>query len=291
MTFSQIVARRVGLLVRLGDRAAVGSYSSVIRRSFSVSRGVNLPAVKSKRELDAKKAKEKKLERRIAQKRLNAKKPASQSPLFMEVPVAMRYLRAAEVGRMPNESSVSIQVEVLGERGTAPLQGAVRFAKPLKETRILCLSLTPEKREEALKAGAVAANDVSFINDISSGKAVDLNYDKIIATPDIEPMLRKVGRVLGPKGLMPAAKRGTVTENVGEMISNTLGTQPFRERNGRVALTVARCDFRDEDVMRNIISASKAIRQAIASAKAKKPIILGNAVLSSTHGPGIVIAF
>lgn len=291
MTFSQIVARRVGLLVRLGDRAAVGSYSSVIRRSFSVSRGVNLPAVKSKRELDAKKAKEKKLERRIAQKRLNAKKPASQSPLFMEVPVAMRYLRAAEVGRMPNESSVSIQVEVLGERGTAPLQGAVRFAKPLKETRILCLSLTPEKREEALKAGAVAANDISFINDISSGKAVDLNYDKIIATPDIEPMLRKVGRVLGPKGLMPAAKRGTVTENVGEMISNTLGTQPFRERNGRVALTVARCDFRDEDVMRNIISASKAIRQAIASAKAKKPIILGNAVLSSTHGPGIVIAF
>ncbi|EIF49504.1 mitochondrial ribosomal protein of the large subunit [Brettanomyces bruxellensis AWRI1499] len=238
-----------------------------------------------------KKAKEKKLERRIAQKRLNAKKPASQSPLFMEVPVAMRYLRAAEVGRTPNESSVSIQVEVLGERGTAPLQGAVRFAKPLKETRILCLSLTPEKREEALKAGAVAANDVSFINDISSGKAVDLNYDKIIATPDIEPMLRKVGRVLGPKGLMPAAKRGTVTENVGEMISNTLGTQPFRERNGRVALTVARCDFRDEDVMRNIISASKAIRQAIASAKAKKPIILGNTVLSSTHGPGIVIAF
>lgn len=291
MTFSQIVARRVGLLVRLGDRAAVRSYSSVIRRSFSVSRGVNLPAVKSKRELDAKKAKEKKLERRIAQKRLNAKKPASQSPLFMEIPVAMRYLRAAEVGRMPNESSVSIQVEVLGERGTAPLQGAVRFAKPLKETRILCLSLTPEKREEALKAGAVAANDVSFINDISSGKAVDLNYDKIIATPDIEPMLRKVGRVLGPKGLMPAAKRGTVTENVGEMISNTLGTQPFRERNGRVALTVARCDFRDEDVMRNIISASKAIRQAIASAKAKKPIILGNTVLSSTHGPGIVIAF
>lgn len=291
MTFSQIVARRVGLLVRLGDRAAVGSYSSVIRRSFSLSRGVKLPAVKSKRELDAKKAKEKKLERRIAQKRLNAKKPASQSPLFMEVPVAMRYLRAAEVGRTPNESSVSIQVEVLGERGTAPLQGAVRFAKPLKETRILCLSLTPEKREEALKAGAVAANDVSFINDISSGKAVDLNYDKIIATPDIEPMLRKVGRVLGPKGLMPAAKRGTVTENVGEMISNTLGTQPFRERNGRVALTVARCDFRDEDVMRNIISASKAIRQAIASAKAKKPIILGNTVLSSTHGPGIVIAF
>jgi len=291
MAFPQIVARRVGLFAKLSYKSEIESCGRTIYRSFSVSSSASLPAVKSKRELDAKKAKEKKLERRIAQKRLNAKKPSSQSPLFMEIPTAMRYLRAAEVGRTPNESAISIQVEVLGERGTAPLQGAVRFAKPLKETRILCLSLTPEKREEALKAGAIAAQDVGFINDISSGKAVDLNFDKVIATPDIEPMLRKVGRVLGPRGLMPAAKRGTVTENVGEMISNTLGTQPFRERNGRVALTVARCDFQDEDVMKNIISASKAIRQAVSSAKTKKPIILGNAVLSSTHGPGIVITF
>ncbi|QPG77394.1 hypothetical protein FOA43_004807 [Brettanomyces nanus] len=262
-----------------------------LRRNFSVSSRSLLPAVKSKKELDAKKAKDKRLERREAKRRLNAKKPSYVSPLFMDISSALRYLRAAEVGRPVGEASISLQTAILSERGTAPLQGSVRFPKPLKETRILCLSLDPVKRQEALDAGATAVNDTLFVDSVAEGKPIDLNYDKFIATPDIEPMLRKIARILGPKGLMPSAKRGTVTEDVGDLISSALGSQPFRERNSNVSLTVARCDFLDEDVVKNIVATSKAIKDVISKIKAKKPIVVGNTVLSSTHGPGIVINF
>ncbi|GME82629.1 unnamed protein product [Ambrosiozyma monospora] len=86
---------------------------------------------------------------------------------------------------------------------------------------------------------------------------------------------------------MPSAKRGTVSDDVAKLIGDTLGTQPFRERNGRVALTVARCDFNDEEVVKNIISTSKAIKESISNTKSKKPIIVGQTVLTTTHGPGL----
>ncbi|VEU23219.1 DEKNAAC104352 [Brettanomyces naardenensis] len=279
-------------LVR-GGRVSLseGAIASVGGRLFTTSSRTLAPAVKSKKELDAKKAKDKRLERREAKKRLDSKKPAKSSPLFMDISNALRYLRAAEVGRPVKEASISIQTAIISERGTAPLQGAVRFPKPLKETRILCLSLDPEKKQEALDAGATAADDTSFIDAVSEGGAVDLNYDKIIATPDIEPMLRKIARVLGPRGLMPSAKKGTVTNEVGNLISGALGTQPFRERNSNVSLTVGRCDFMDEDVIKNVLATSKAVRDAISGIKSKKPILIGRTVLSSTHGPGIVINF
>lgn len=278
------------MFTRVSSQVARISWRPV-SRAFSTSTVTLMPAVKSKKELDAKKAKEKKLQRRIARKRLESKKPAKFAPLFMEIPDALRYLRAAEVGRPVKEAAISLQVAILSERGTAPLQGAVRFPKPLKETRILCLSLDPVKREEALKAGATAADDTHFIEAITSGKLPDLNYDKVIATPDIEPMLRKVGRVLGPRGLMPSSKKGTVTEDVGSLISGALGTQPFRERNGNISLTVARCNFGDEDVTKNVTATSNAIREAISKIKAKKPVLIGQTILSSTHGPGMVINF
>ncbi|GME72462.1 unnamed protein product [[Candida] boidinii] len=90
---------------------------------------------------------------------------------------------------------------------------------------------------------------------------------------------------------MPSAKRGTVSNDISELISGTLGTQPFREKNGFVALTVARCDFSDEEVIKNIIATSKAVKDSVSSIKTKKPIILGQTILTTTHGPGIVINF
>ncbi|GMF00708.1 unnamed protein product [[Candida] boidinii] len=164
------------------------------------------------------------------------------------------------------------------------------FPRALKETKICVLSLDEVKRQEALDAGANEVDGAEFIDKILNGEA-NLDFDKIIATTDIEAQLRRVARVLGPKGLMPSAKRGTVSNDISELISGTLGTQPFREKNGFVALTVARCDFSDEEVIKNIIATSKAVKDSVSSIKTKKPIILGQTILTTTHGPGIVINF
>ncbi|GME88954.1 unnamed protein product [[Candida] boidinii] len=265
--------------------------SSIItsKRSFSSTPVSQFPP-KSKKEIDAQKAKDKKIQRKEQQRKLKAKRPANASPLFMEIPNALKYLRAAEIGRPINEAVLSVQTTVLSERGVAPLQGAVRFPRALKETKICVLSLDEVKRQEALDAGATEVGGAEFIDKILNGEA-NLDFDKIIATTDIEAQLRRVARVLGPKGLMPSAKRGTVSNDISELISGTLGTQPFREKNGFVALTVARCDFSDEEVIKNIIATSKAVKDSVSSIKTKKPIILGQTILTTTHGPGIVINF
>lgn len=258
-------------------------------RSFSSLSPLLAP--KNKKDVEAKRSAEKKQERREALKKLQAKKPANTNPLFMPVADALRYLRASEVGRPVNEASISIQVPILKDRGVAAISGAVRLPKPLKETKILCLSNDESKVAQALENGAAQAGDVKLIDDIAEGKLNVEQFDKVLATPEIEPLLRKVSRILGPKGLMPSVKKGTIAEDLTNLIQSTLGTQPFRERNNYVSLTVGKCNFSDAEVLNNLLATSNAVKESIKNTKSKKPILVGQAVLSSTHGPGIVINF
>ena len=268
---------------------AVAADSRSLARSFSTFQPLLAP--KNKKELEAKKALEKRQERRDAVKKLEAKKPASSSALFMSVKDALKYLRATEVGRSLNEASITIQTPILKDRGVAPLQGAVRLPKPLKETKILCLTNDEAKIAEALQNGAAKAGDAKLIDEIANGTLSVEGFDKVLATPDMEPLLRKVSKILGPKGLMPNVKRGTISEDLNNLILSTLGTQPFRERNNYVSLTIGKCGFTDSEILKNILATSEAFKESVQNTKSKKPILMGQTILSSTHGPGIVINF
>lgn len=247
-------------------------------------------APKNKKEIEAKKNADRRVERRVAQLKLDAKKPATSDLKFMSIPEALRYLRSAEVGRNSEESSITIQTRVFSERGVAPLQGAVRLPKALKETRILCITNEEIARDAALAAGATEVVDASAIDAIVAGK-FPLNFDRVLATPDVELALRKAARVLGPKGLMPTTKKGTITTDMANVVASALGTQPFKEKNDRVALTIGRCDFSDAEIVKNIVATSQAIKDSVKTTKSKKPILLGHTHLSSTHGPALVINF
>lgn len=209
----------------------------------------------------------------------------------MNIPQALRYLRAAEVGRPLNEASITIQTPILKDRGVAPIQGAVRLPKPLKETKILCITNDEAKIQQALDNGAAHAGDAKLVDEIANGSLAVEQFDKVLATPEIEPLLRKVSKILGPKGLMPNVKRGTISEDLNNLILSTLGTQPFRERNNYISLTVGKCNFSDFEILNNISATSNALKESIKNTKSKKPIITGQTILSSTHGPGIVINF
>lgn len=272
------------------SRIQAGSIStrSCVRSFSSFSPAL---APKNKKDVEAKRLAEKKQERKEAMRKLNAKKPANTSPIFMPVADALRYLRASEVGRSVNEASISIQIPIIKDRGVAPINGAVRLPKPLKETKILCLSNDEAKVQEALSNGAAHAGDAKLIDDIAEGKLNVEQFDKVLATPEIEPLLRKVSKILGPKGLMPNIKKGTIAEDLNNLILSTLGTQPFRERNNYVSLTIAKCNFSNGEVLNNLLATSNAMKESIKNTKSKKPILMGQTVLSSTHGPGIVVNF
>lgn len=226
-------------------------------------------------------------QKRMAVRRLEARRPLD-TPLYMDTPLALRYLRASEVGYPSSMTTITMTVSVVAERGTAPLNGSVRLPRGLDmDQRIAVFTLNPAIADAALAAGAAVAGGEDLIEAVQSG-AIDFN--KALATPDIVGKLGAVAKILGPKGLMPSTRRGTVAANIVELVSDSLGRQDFRQRSvPSVSIPVARADFTDADVIKNLIAAIDAVRDAVGKVQTRKPIILGQTTLSSTHGPGIVI--
>ena len=153
-----------------------------------------------------------------------------------------------------------------------------------KEIRVLVLARGP-KATEAEEAGADYAGP-EYIEKIEDGW---LDFDVAIATPDMMGDVGKLGRILGPRGLMPTPKAGTVTQDVRKAVEEAkAGKIEFRvDRAGNVHAPIGKVSFSTEELDRNFDALMDAIlRQRPASAKA--PYVLG-VTLSSTMGPGVKV--
>lgn len=230
--------------------------------------------------------------RRLVQRKAAARKPAADHPLYMPVTQALRFLRAAEVGQPQSQQTISLTTLVISERGAPQLNGNISFPKPLKDVKIAVFT----NDEDQLKIARDQFNchlvgGSELIEKIKKGE-VPLDFDKAFATPDIAISLTsQLGRILGPRGLLPNAKKGTVTEDISSLIKDSMGTLPFRQRGNCISIAVAKCSFTDTQVLENILAAQKSFKLALANQKAKKPSILGQTTLTTTHGPGLVIDF
>ena len=142
------------------------------------------------------------------------------------------------------------------------------------------------KAEEARNAGAdiVGAEDL-----VATVQAGTIEFDRCIATPDMMPLVGRLGKVLGPRGLMPNPKVGSVTMNVADAVKASKGgSVEFRvEKAGIVQGTVGKASFDDEKLAGNI----KAFIDAVTKAKptGAKGTYLERAAISSTMGPGVKI--
>ena len=140
------------------------------------------------------------------------------------------------------------------------------------------------KEEEARNAGADYVGGADLIEKIKGGW---FEFDKIVATPDMMGQLGKLGRLLGPKGLMPNPKTGTVTMNVAQAIDEIKkGKVEYRtDRDGNVNVMIGKCSFSDEALAENF----KAIYDQMVKIKpaAVKGTYIKNCTLSTTMGPGI----
>lgn len=115
-----------------------------------------------------------------------------------------------------------------------------------------------EKVAEALAAGAHLAGSKELIQDIMKGI---LDFDKLITTPDMMPSIAKLGKVLGPRGLMPSPKSGTVTLDIKEAITEfKKGKLEYRaDKNGIVHVTFGKTNFSEEDLLANLESIQESI--------------------------------
>lgn len=231
------------------------------------------------------------LAKRVQRKKTKQKQPPQLHPLYMDVPLAMRYLRAAEVGQPAKKTTVSVQLTVIPEKGSTPLQGRIFFPKPIKDNKALVFTLVETTKAEVLKLDdTIQVGGAELIEKIQLGEFDVTKYNQSYATPEMVPLLRPVARILGTKGLMPTAKRGTVSESIASVLEENFGAFNFKQKNNLLSIPIGRCDFSDEEIIRNIQAASDAV-YGCQPPGTKKPNLIGQCVLSSTLGPAVVIDF
>ena len=145
------------------------------------------------------------------------------------------------------------------------------------------------KGENADKAKAAGADKVGAEDLMEDMQAGNLDYDRVIATPDMMGVVGRLGKVLGPKGLMPNPKLGTVTPNVEQAVKAAKGGQvEFRvEKMGIIHTGIGKLSFKDEDLKANF----KALANAIVKAKPSgaKGKFVKKISLTSSMGPGLKV--
>ncbi|NOR25197.1 MAG: 50S ribosomal protein L1 [Desulforhopalus sp.] len=152
-----------------------------------------------------------------------------------------------------------------------------------KVTRVLVFAKGP-KEAEALDAGADYVGGDDLVDKIKDGW---LEFDKTVATPDMMGVVGKIGRILGPRNLMPNAKLGTVTMDVGSIVKDIkAGKVDFRvDKAGIVHAGIGKLSFGSEKLSENLIAFIQRIIQLKPSTS--KGVYLRSVTISSTMGPGV----
>ena len=143
-----------------------------------------------------------------------------------------------------------------------------------------------DKAKEAKDAGADIVGDEDLVADITKGK---INFDILIASPDMMPTVSKVAKILGPKNLMPNPKLGSVTQDIASAVKNAKSGQvKFRnDKAGIVHAGLGKLDFKEEDLLENL----RAFYEAIVKSKPEtsKGSFIKRITIASTMGLGFKI--
>ncbi|MBO7610759.1 MAG: 50S ribosomal protein L1 [Elusimicrobia bacterium] len=199
---------------------------------------------------------------------------------------------AADLVKQTAKAKFDESVEVHIRLGIDPKQsdqivrGTVLLPNGIGKTRTVFVIAKGEKQTEAEKAGADKVGSTDLIEEISKG---DLNFDVLVATPDCMKDLSKVAKILGPKGLMPNPKSGTVTFDIGRTVQELKkGKVAYKNDSfGIVHCSVGKASFEKDKLVENIKTLVSAVLKAKPSA-AKGQYVKSISV-SSTMGPGIYI--
>lgn len=182
------------------------------------------------------------------------------------------------------EAAVRLGIDT--RKNDQQVRGAVVLPNGTGKTLRVLVFAKGDKVKEAEEAGADYVGDQEYINKINQGW---FDFDVVVATPDMMAEVGKIGRVLGPKGLMPNPKTGTVTPNVEKAVKEIkAGKVEYRaDKQGNVHVPVGKASFDDKKLIENFETVVDTLLKA--KPPAAKGVYLRNISVASTMGPGVKI--
>ncbi len=219
-------------------------------------------------------------------KRLTAARTAFVGKENLSVADALALVKANATSKFDETIEISLNLGVDPRHADQMVRGTVNLPNGTGKTVRVAVFARGEKAEEAKKAGAdiVGAEDLMEI--VQSGK---IDFDRCIATPDMMPIVGRLGKVLGPRNLMPNPKIGTVTMDVTEAVTAAKGGQvQFKaEKAGVVHAGIGKASFDTAKLAENLLAFVDAVQKARPSGA--KGTYMKKVAISSTMGPGVSV--
>ena len=198
-----------------------------------------------------------------------------------------RYIKAFEVGESPTGAKYDLHLKLKTNRSGPVVRNRLRLPYPVKTDVRVCVICPPDSKhaEAALAAGATMVGEESVFDAVRDGQ---IHFDTCICQNDSLAKLNKanLGRILGPKGLMPSAKLGTVVKDPSTILRDMIGGSEYRERSGVVRMPIGQLGFTPEELAKNIKIFLDAVKKDITRVSDTTTKELEEVVLSASHSPG-----
>ncbi|KZZ98656.1 60S ribosomal protein L1 [Moelleriella libera RCEF 2490] len=201
---------------------------------------------------------------------------------------AMRVLRAVEVGQPPASIKYEVSVNLKTARNGPVVKSSIRLPHPVQsdwQIAVIC----PEGSDvaaAATAAGAVAVGEETLFEAIRQGK---IDFDRLICHDTSEKALNKagLGKILGPKGLMPSKRMKTIVSDVTKSIRDSAGAADYRERQGVIRMAIGQLGHTPDQLKLNLQSLLKKIKSECAEVSEEVSKDVHEVILSTTNGPGL----
>ena len=200
---------------------------------------------------------------------------------------AVKLVKETSISKFDGSIEIAMRLNLDTKKADQQLRGAIVLPKGTGKTNKVLVVARGPKATEAKEAGADFVGDTDILEKIE--KENWFEFDTMIATPDMMPLLGKLGKVLGPKGLMPNPKTGTVTMDIKKAVEEVkAGRVEYRtDTFGNIHSVIGKVSFSEEDLLANLDAfVSQILRIRPATVKGD---YIKNISISSTMGPGIKV--
>jgi large subunit ribosomal protein L1 len=205
---------------------------------------------------------------------------------FYPLPEAVQLIKERAKAKFDETIEVAMNLGVDPRHADQMVRGVVNLPNGSGRTQRVAVFARGAKAEEAKAAGADIVGAEDLVEKVNAGQ---IDFDRCIATPDLMPLVGRLGKVLGPRGLMPNPKVGTVTADVTNAVRGAKGgSVEFRvEKAGIIHAGVGKASFPAEKLVENVRAFADAVQKAKPSGA--KGSFVNKISISSTMGPGVKI--